>query len=105
MRPDHHWQPLAPFVSLLVLGAAGLAVHRMLASLSYHALLAEVQAIPIGRALAALAFMLGSFAALGAYDWLALRHITENWKNPPISWHAAKAQFAIQFAERFVLGE
>lgn len=75
MRPDHHWQPLAPFVSLLVLGAAGLAVHRMLASLSYHALLAEVQAIPIGRALAALAFMLGSFAALGAYDWLALRHI------------------------------
>jgi len=37
--------------------------------------------------------------------WLALRHITENWKNPPISWHAAKAQLAIQFAERFVLGE
>ena len=37
--------------------------------------------------------------------WLALRHITENWKNPPISWHAAKAQLDIQFAERFVLGE
>ena len=34
--------------------------------------------------------------------WLALRHITENWKKPPISWHAAKAQLAIQFAERFV---
>lgn len=75
MRPDHYWQRLAPFVSLLVLGAAGLAVHRMLASLSYHALLAEVQAIPIGRALAALAFMLCSFAALSAYDWLALRRI------------------------------
>ncbi len=37
--------------------------------------------------------------------WLALRHITENWKNPPISWHAAKAQLAIQFGERFVLSE
>ena len=37
--------------------------------------------------------------------WLALRYITENWKKPPISWHAAKAQLAIQFAERFVLSE
>lgn len=37
--------------------------------------------------------------------WLALRHITENWKNPPISWHAAKAQLAIQFEDRFVLSE
>ena len=37
--------------------------------------------------------------------WLALRHITEKWKNPPISWHAAKAQLAIQFEDRFVLSE
>jgi transposase-like protein len=37
--------------------------------------------------------------------WLALRHITEGWKNPPISWHAAKAQLAIQLEERFVLSE
>jgi putative transposase len=37
--------------------------------------------------------------------WLALRHITENWKKPPISWHAAKAQLAIQFEDRFVLSE
>jgi putative transposase len=37
--------------------------------------------------------------------WLALRYITENWRNPPISWHAAKAQLAIQFADRFVLSE
>ena len=37
--------------------------------------------------------------------WLALRYITENWKNPPISWHAAKAQLAIQFGERFVFSE
>ena len=37
--------------------------------------------------------------------WLALRHITENWKRPPISWHAAKAQLAIQFGERFVFSE
>lgn len=35
--------------------------------------------------------------------WLALRHITANWKRPPIAWHAAKAQLAIQFGERFVL--
>ena len=35
--------------------------------------------------------------------WLALRNITQNWKNPPISWHSAKAQLAILFGERFVL--
>jgi putative transposase len=35
--------------------------------------------------------------------WLALRNITAKWKNPPIAWHAAKAQFAIQFEDRFVM--
>lgn len=34
--------------------------------------------------------------------WLTLRNITAKWKNPPIAWAAAKAQFAIQFGERFV---
>ncbi|MDQ2925871.1 MAG: IS256 family transposase [Acidobacteriota bacterium] len=33
--------------------------------------------------------------------WLALRHITENWKRPPIAWQSAKAQFALQFGDRF----
>lgn len=37
--------------------------------------------------------------------WLALRSITRGWKNPPISWHAAKTQLAIQFEDRFVLSE
>lgn len=37
--------------------------------------------------------------------WLALRHITDKWRRPPKEWHAAKAQLAIQFAERFVLSE
>jgi len=37
--------------------------------------------------------------------WLALRNIAEKWKNPPITWHAAKAQLAIQFEDRFVWGE
>jgi putative transposase len=35
--------------------------------------------------------------------WLALRNITAKWNRPPIAWHAAKAQFAIQFEERFVM--
>jgi transposase-like protein len=35
--------------------------------------------------------------------WLALRYITENWKSPPITWHSARAQPAIQFGERFTL--
>jgi transposase-like protein len=35
--------------------------------------------------------------------WLALRNIAAKWKNPPIQWHAAKAQFAIQFDDRFVM--
>ena len=30
--------------------------------------------------------------------WLALRHITENWKRPPVAWQAAKAQFALGLA-------
>ena len=35
--------------------------------------------------------------------YLALRNITAKWKKPPKEWHAAKAQFAIQFGERFAL--
>jgi len=37
--------------------------------------------------------------------WLALRNITVKWTNPPIAWAQAKAQFAIQFVDRFRLGE
>jgi putative transposase len=37
--------------------------------------------------------------------WLALRNLTAKWKNPPIAWAAAKAQFAIQFGERFRLDD
>ena len=37
--------------------------------------------------------------------WLALHNITTKWKNPPIAWAAAKAQFAIQFGERFTLDD
>ena len=35
--------------------------------------------------------------------YLALRNITAKWKKPPKEWHAAKAQFAIQFGDRFAL--
>jgi putative transposase len=35
--------------------------------------------------------------------WLVLRNVQARRKNPPISWHAAKAQLAIQFEERFML--
>ena len=33
--------------------------------------------------------------------YLALRNITKKWKMPPITWRAAKTQFAILFDERF----
>ena len=36
--------------------------------------------------------------------WLVLRNVSEKWKSPPIAWHAAKAQFALQFEDRFILG-
>lgn len=36
---------------------------------------------------------------------LALRKLTQRWKNPPSAWAAAKAQFAIQFGERFTLDD
>jgi transposase-like protein len=32
-----------------------------------------------------------------------LRNAQARWKNPPISWHAAKTQLAIQFEQRFTL--
>jgi len=35
--------------------------------------------------------------------WLVLRNITIDWTRPPIAWQAAKAQFALQFEERFVI--
>jgi putative transposase len=37
--------------------------------------------------------------------WLVLRNAQARWKNPPISWQAAKAQLAIQFEDRFVLAD
>jgi len=36
--------------------------------------------------------------------WLVLRDVTAGWTRPPIAWQAAKAQFALQFEERFVIG-
>ena len=37
--------------------------------------------------------------------YLALRNLTVKWKNPPNAWAKAKAQFAIQFGERFKLDD
>ena len=34
--------------------------------------------------------------------WLSLRNIAATWTNPPTYWHAAKAQLAIQFGDRFI---
>jgi len=33
----------------------------------------------------------------------AVREVTKNWKMPAREWHAAKAQFALLFADRFEL--
>lgn len=35
--------------------------------------------------------------------WLVLRNITADWTRPPVAWHAARAQFALQFEDRFVI--
>lgn len=35
--------------------------------------------------------------------WLVLRNITADWTRPPMAWQAAKAQFALQFEDRFVI--
>ncbi len=35
--------------------------------------------------------------------YLALRNVTAKWKRPPKEWHAAKAQLAIQFGNRFTI--
>lgn len=35
--------------------------------------------------------------------YLALRKVETKWKSPPISWHRAKAQFAIKFEGRFII--
>jgi putative transposase len=33
--------------------------------------------------------------------WLVLRNIAEKWQRPPIAWHKAQLELAIQFEERF----
>lgn len=35
--------------------------------------------------------------------WLVLRNVSAKWKSPPISWLSAKAQFALQFQDRFII--
>jgi hypothetical protein len=35
--------------------------------------------------------------------YLALKDIMKKWKRPPKEWHAAKAQLAIQFGDRFTV--
>jgi putative transposase len=35
--------------------------------------------------------------------WLVLRNVSAKWKNPPVAWHSAKAQFAVHFEDRFVI--
>ncbi len=37
--------------------------------------------------------------------YLVLRKIQTRWKNPPISWQAAKTQLAIQFEDRFQVAD
>ena len=37
--------------------------------------------------------------------WLVLRKVQARWKNPPIFWQTAKAQLALQFEDRFVMGD
>ena len=37
--------------------------------------------------------------------WLAFRNITAKWKKPSTFWHAAQAQLAIQFEDRFVFND
>ena len=37
--------------------------------------------------------------------WLQLREVTQKWKRPPREWHAAKAQFALLFGERFEMNQ
>ncbi len=36
--------------------------------------------------------------------WLALQRAAKNWNNPPVYWHDAKLELAIQFQDRFTLG-
>jgi putative transposase len=37
--------------------------------------------------------------------WLVLRNVQARWKNPPVTWHPAKTQLAIQFEDRFTMAE
>src|SRR5690606_30324096 len=41
--------------------------------------------------------------AAARLNYLVLRHLETKWERPPIEWHRAKAHFAIQFEERFVI--
>ena len=37
------------------------------------------------------------------FIYLALRNFEAKWKNPPVPWRQAKAQFAMHFEDRFVV--
>jgi len=43
--------------------------------------------------------------AASKHIWLVLRNLQARWKNPPVTWQAAKAQLAIQFEDRFVVSD
>ena len=35
--------------------------------------------------------------------YLALRGVERKWRAPPVYWHAARTEFAVQFGDRFAL--
>jgi phosphatidylglycerol lysyltransferase len=66
---------LPPLIGIALFALALLFLHRSLAHLHYAELIGALREIAASRIALALAFTALSFAALGGYDWLALRII------------------------------
>lgn len=82
-RRSRTW--LLATITLVIFGTALWVLHRALAALNPADVLANLQAVPNRRVLAACLFMAGSYTMLTLYDFLALRGVDHARRWPPVA--------------------
>ena len=84
---------IAPVVGIILFALALIFLHRALAQLRYAELVEALRAISPARVALALVFTAVSFAAIGGYDWLALRIIGRpgHWRSAGLASFVAQS--------------
>lgn len=80
---------LPPLVGLAILGVAGFVLHRELAHISFHQVMAHLDALPLHKKLLAIMLTGVSYASLTNYDRLSLKYI----KHPINAWKMRTISF------------